>query len=90
MRGRATAVCSEQLAGETRNRITSVELINMSAGGVCVRAQEVIEPGTQVTIFIPAHGPEAGYDLTGCVVRSTPSDGAHEAGIQIHRRLAAA
>jgi len=90
MRGRATAVCCEQMAGDQRNRIGSVELINMSNGGVGVLCQDDMPVGSEVTIFIPAHGPDGGYDLTGRVVRSIPRGQQHEIGIQIYRRLAAA
>ena len=88
--GRVTALISEQLADERRNRISSVELLNMSQGGIGAFSLETIPADAMITIFIPPHGPEAGYDVTGQVVRLRPRDGGYEFGIRVFRRMAAA
>lgn len=87
--GRATALVSSGDPLDAHKRITSLQLLNMSDGGLGALAQEPIEPGSRITIFFPPHGPEKGMDLFGCIVRQSPRDHGYEIGIRFQQRLAA-
>lgn len=87
--GRATALASSPGMGHVRNRICSIQLVDLSdtgLGGIC---QEPLEVGSAITVFVAPHGADRGYDLTGTVVRCAPhAHGAH-IGIRFAHRMAA-
>jgi hypothetical protein len=88
--GHVTAVIRHQGPdGETRNRICSLQLQNMSDAGLGAFVTESIAPDTQMAIFFPPHGPERGIDLYGRVVRCASRSFGHEIGIAFDIRPAA-
>jgi len=87
--GRATALISSADPLDGHKRISSLQLLNMSDGGIGALAQEPLEPGSHITIFFPPHGPEKGMDLPGHIVRQAPRDHGYEIGIRFDQRLAA-
>lgn len=52
---------------DQRRKIASIQMVNISASGACVLAQEPVEVDTTMTIFFPPHGPERGFDAIGHV-----------------------
>lgn len=88
---RVTAVShkSQDTPGDARGQICSLELVDMSATGVGAWSQQEIPLGSQVSVFIPAHGAEAGFDMLGKVVRSNAADNGYSIGILLESRMAA-
>lgn len=81
--GRVTAVLNAGDDGETRNRICSVELRDMSDTGIGVASQEPLPNGAAITLFFPPHGSERGFDLYGHIVWCRPEEGGHGVGIHL-------
>ena len=72
-----------------RSQICSLNLLNISMGGLGAIASEPIGVDTAITIFFPPHGPERGMNMFGRVVRCTRKDQGHEVGIAFDARSAA-
>ncbi len=87
--GRATAVSTSADAEGPRNRIRSLELLNISDTGLGAISQDPIEPDTVITVFFPPHGADRGFDASGRVVRCRPFRYGHEVGIRFTSRPAA-
>lgn len=87
--GRVTAVSNGGINGGPRNRITPLQLLNLSDTGVAAIAQEQVPVDSLITIFFPPHGPERGFDAVGKVVRCRPYQHGHEIGIVFDRKPAA-
>jgi len=87
---RATAVIRPADPDASLNKIRSLALMNMSDGGLGATCQDAIEPGSQITVFIPPHGPERGHDVFGRVIRCDRRDYGFEIGVTFDRQLAAA
>ena len=90
--GRVTAVQQPPDTEEHRNRICSLELMNMSDSGMGVISSEPIAVDSSITVFFPPHGPERGFDLYGRVVRCLPcveDRQGHMVGIRLEKRQAA-
>jgi hypothetical protein len=87
--GRATAVVSGPALGAPRNRILSLQLLNMSDSGMAGLCQETVEIGSQITVFIAPHGADRGFDLAGTVVRCQHASFGHEIGIRFRQKMAA-
>jgi hypothetical protein len=83
-----TAVQSERL-GDHRHRIRSLELRNISDGGLGAWCSEPIETGVPIAVYFPSHGADTGFDLYGHVVRCDNCDGRHDVGIRFDHRAAA-
>lgn len=86
--GRVTAV----LTGEDdrmRARICSMQLADISAGGIGAMVQEPLPIGAPVTVFWPPHGAEPGFDLMGTVARCVACDWGYHVGLRVDSRLAA-
>lgn len=89
--GRVTAVRSTDITEPADKRICSLELLNMSSGGLGAVCQESVPIDTRITVFFPPHGPERGFDLNGRVVRCRPNaDGRHDLGIRFDEQQQAA
>lgn len=86
---RVTAIRSGIGPDIGRRSICPLQITNMSDTGLCAMSQDAVELNTPVTIFLPPHGPERGYDLVGHVVRCIPAAYGHELGICFERRMAA-
>lgn len=87
--GRVTAVQYD--TASNRKKITSIQLVNMSATGVGAIVPEGLPLNAPIAIFFPPHGADRGFDLFGTVVRCfRRSDGkGHELGIRFSPRQAA-
>ena len=82
--GRVTAIQTEGEKDQKHNKICSLQLVDISATGVCSLCQEPIEQGANITVFFPPHGPDHGYDAQGVVVRCRQADIGHDIGIRLH------
>lgn len=72
-----------------RARICSIQLLNMSDGGLGGRCDLPLAPDEPVTVCIPPHGADRGFDLVGHVVRSRPGEQGYQVGIVFDARAAA-
>ena len=88
--GRVTAVARESHPDGDRNRILSLQLLNMSESGMAAMCQEPLPADTQVTVFIPPHGAEQGTDMFGRVVRCNARDWGYDVGVPLNTAVAAA
>ncbi|MFP4145420.1 MAG: PilZ domain-containing protein [Phycisphaeraceae bacterium] len=86
--GKVTALVKTSVL-RRRQRICSLELLNISDTGLGAISQEAVEPGSRISVFFPPHGFERGYDLIGTVVRCHRGDTGHELGIELHAKMAA-
>jgi hypothetical protein len=75
--------------GTEGNRISSLQLLNISDTGMGGVLQEPVELGTSISAFFPPHGPEHGFDRYGYVVRCTQISNGYEVGIRFISRAAA-
>jgi hypothetical protein len=87
--GRVTTVQIQGEAPGEPNRISSIELCDMSGVGVGARTDHEIPEGTRLALFFPPHGNSPGFDLYGTVVRCQRNGAMHELGIELDHRLAA-
>ena len=87
--GRATAVTKARVTDGQQSRIRSLQLMNLSDTGLGAICQDSFDVGTTIAIFLPPHGPDAGLDVYGQVVRCTRHEYGHEIGIQFAIRAAA-
>jgi len=90
--GRVTALLSFKDGEEHRNRICSLELRDMSDTGVGAVTGEPLPREGNITIFLPPHGPERGFDLYGEIAwcREDRSGGeGYEIGVRLNRQASA-
>ena len=88
--GRVTALLTmKHDDGETRNRICSIVLRDMSETGVGAFTDEPLPREAKMTLFLPPHGPERGFDLYGSVARCESREEGYEVGIRLDRQLTA-
>ena len=87
--GRVTAVIQPADPAIHNARICSLNLLNISDTGLGAVADEAIEPGTLISVYFPSHGPDAGFDLFGHIVRCVRRDNGHEVGIRLNQKHAA-
>lgn len=85
--GRVTAVTNSGMG--PKNRITPLQLLNMSDTGIGALAQDETAVGSMITVFFPPHGAEQGFDACGTVVRCRPFEHGFELGIRLNARAAA-
>ena len=71
------------------NRISSLQLLDISETGLGAIVPDPIEPGSPIVIFFPPHGPEGGFDRYGHVVRCSNTEQGHEIGIRFITKSAA-
>lgn len=88
--GRVTALLREVEDKEAYNRICSFQLVDMSPNGIGVFCQEPLPENAFVTVFIPPHGPERGFDVYGQIVRCQRKGQGYEIGIRHGQRILAA
>lgn len=83
--GRVTALASEadHDSAETRKRLCSLQLKDMSDTGIGAHSADPIPAGTDITVFFPPHGPERGFDLVGTVVRCESREWGYDIGIAL-------
>lgn len=85
--GQVTAIARRQEEWDGPHKICSFELSDMSSTGLGVISPDPIEVGDEVTVYLPPHGPESGFDLQGVVVRCEPHGSSHHAlGIRVAPR----
>ena len=87
--GRVTAVCTEVTLDGARNRICSLQMLNISDSGLGAVSQDAIAPDTAIGVYFPPHGNEKGFDLIGRVVRCRRRSNGHELGVSFDRLAAA-
>jgi len=81
--GQVTAVCQDVENPEGPRRMCTLELRDMSDGGIGVTSKDPISVGSKLTLFFAPHGSEAGFDLTGTVVRCRSTEDEHIIGIAL-------
>ena len=87
--GTATALqncCSHD--GDS-NRICTLELLNLSDGGLGAVACDPIDLNSNISVIFSPHGSESGAQLHGRVVRCATTQRGHEIGVRFHARPAA-
>lgn len=77
-----------------RFRLCSIQLHDISAGGLCAVSDVPFEKFELVCVHFPPHGHEPGFELIGHVVRCTPAHrpdepNGYEVGICFDTRAAA-
>lgn len=87
--GHVTAVRPGSMPDGTLQRIHSLQLLNMSDGGLGAIVQEPVDVGSRIAVFFPPHGPERGFDLYGRVVRCERKTQGFEVGVRFEHRAAA-
>ncbi len=93
MIGQATAIITDNTdPKQPTKKICTVQLANISESGLGVILPEPVEVGDhmQMTVFIQPHGPEAGRDLTGPVIRCDKQEIGYEVAIRIPNQARAA
>jgi len=71
------------------NRISSVQLLDISHTGLGGVVEKSVEPGTSITVFFPPHGPEPGFDRHGYISRCTKSPNGYIIGVHFYTKSAA-
>ena len=82
--GQVTAVIREP--GHEQDdpaKMLTLDLIDLSEGGIGAASQEPITIGSRITVFFPPHGAEPGFDLAGEVVRCVSKDNLHNIGVAL-------
>ncbi|MEX2214100.1 MAG: PilZ domain-containing protein [Phycisphaeraceae bacterium] len=87
--GRVTALLTMTEEEPRRNRICSLELRDVSEGGLGTVSAEELPRGATITVFFPPHGPERGFDMYGKVAWCRPCDDGYEIGLEVARQTAA-
>lgn len=90
--GWATAgVCGPTPAALRRgSRVVSLELSDLSDGGVGATCREEVEPGSSIVVLFPPRMGASGWQLDGRVARCRRrEDGRYEVGITLGGRRAA-
>ena len=83
-RGQVTAVIRHPGADQDDpSKMLTIDLMDLSEGGIGAVSQEPIAIGSRITVFFPPHGPEPGFDLAGEVVRCRSKDSLHRIGIAL-------
>lgn len=79
--GQVTAVIREPGSEDGPAKMLTLDLTDQSEGGIGAATTQPIPVGSRITIFFPPHGPEAGFDLVGEVVRCNSNDDRHTIGV---------
>ena len=87
--GSATALQSSITPEDNHKRICSIELLNLSDGGLGAVATDPMDLDSNISVIFSPHGPESGIHLHGRVVRCSATERGHEIGVQFHSRSAA-
>lgn len=64
-------------------KMLTLDLIDLSDGGIGAVSQEPLAVGSRITVFFPPHGAEPGFDLAGEVVRCHAKEDRHRIGIAL-------
>ena len=87
--GRVTALTGGLGPNPTSKRISSLQLQDMSDGGIGALTEQPLETGERIALLFPPHGPHHGFDLYGTVVRRRQLGDRHEVGIELDHPMAA-
>ncbi|MEE9405456.1 MAG: PilZ domain-containing protein [Algisphaera sp.] len=91
MNAHVTAVARhEDPANGCSGSICSIELVDSSATGLGGYSHQPLPLGARVAVFFPSHGPDAGYDAVGRVVRSVKDGDQWSIGLHLEQAQAAA
>jgi hypothetical protein len=89
--GNATALITDNTDPKQPNRkICNVMLANISESGLGLIVREPVPTGNHITVFIQPHGPDAGRDLSGTIVRCSKHELGFEIGIKTPNQILAA
>ncbi len=80
--GRVTLHRRDHDLNAYQHPICSIQLHNMSHGGLLARSEVALRDNEQVTVFFPPHAGERALDMTGHVVRCDPADKGYEIAIK--------
>ena len=89
IQGRVTALMTMTEEEPRRNRICSLELRDVSEGGLGAVSGDELPKGATMTVFFPPHGPERGFDMYGKVAWCRPADDGFEIGLELARQKSA-
>jgi len=89
--GDATAMITDESdPKQPARKICNVKLANVSDTGIGVIVREPVPTGNRITVYIQPHGPEAGHDVQGTVVRCSKHELGFEVGIKTPNQILAA
>jgi hypothetical protein len=90
----ATAVRGGAEATMTRQLSVSLDVDNISAGGLAAHSPVVFKKGERITVHFGSHGGEAGMEMAGVVVRCEAREvgptGGYDVAIRFEAMAAAA
>ncbi len=69
---------------ELRRRLCPLSLQNLSRHGIGAMSEHSLEVGSRISVILPPHGPDEGFDLKGSVVRCVERSDGHEIGIELN------
>ncbi len=87
--GRVTSHQKSTDRDSCRNRICSVQLLDISEAGLGGIVQEPAEEGTSIVIFFSPHGSEPGFDRYGHIVHCVRCADGYRIGVRFVTRSAA-
>ena len=87
--GRITALRRDHRIDAYRHPVCSLQMVNMSDGGLAATCDIALDVDESVAVFFPPHGPERGFDLYGHVVRCLPGEHGYALAIQFDHKAAA-
>ncbi len=87
--GQVTVLLRKADEHGTHYRIASLNLLDMSDGGMGGISPDPLSTDSTVAVLFPPHGPERGFDVSGRVVRCQRRAMGHEIGIRFDERRAA-
>lgn len=87
--GRVTSLQTSADPSTPSNRISSLQLLDISESGLGAIVQDSIELGSPIVVYFPPHGPEMGFDRYGFVVRCVENEHGYNIGIRLSTRSAA-
>ncbi len=80
MDGRVTVLRRFRKDGESRSKISAIDLMDISSTGLGAFTSEPVEVGSDLTVMFPAHGPDGACDSTCRVVRCIKREDGYEIG----------
>ena len=89
IRGRVTSLQKSGSPASCSNRISSLELADISATGLGGIVQQPVTIGTSITVFFPPPGSDHGSDRYGHVTRCTRCEQGYRIGVRLIAKTAA-
>lgn len=83
-RGQVTTVVREPgTEQDTPAKMITLDLLDISDSGIGLASTQPLPVGSRIVVFFPPHGPEAGFDLAGTIVRCQSNDDRHVIGVAL-------